>query len=355
MNVPTRCLLLIAFSVPAPAALAQHVVFSEGFESGLGAWTTSGLWTPQSSSDLCGATVAPFPEGTQCAWYGEQPSCTYATGSSPNAGMMVQNDWVQLPDAASITVHFWNYIQSEYCYTEGGTTPYDAPTVTITSESGGSLVQQQCSILIQQAISLIPWHERQIDISAFRGQRVKLSFGFDTIDAWRNNLFGWMVDDLQILAEPGERVCPSAALTSGCPCMPPFVPVAGGCRNSTQQSCTLFTSGVPSVTADTLQLRAEHMPPVASAILAQSTGTGAPVLFGDGLRCVSGQILRMGSLAASAGVGTWPLPGESISVRGLIPAAGATRYYYVQYRDVVAYCTPATSNLSDARRVVWAP
>lgn len=355
MNVPAGCLLLLAFVVPAPAAIAQHVVYSEGFESGLGAWTSSGLWNPVNATDACGASVAPFPGGTQCAWYGTAPFCNYMTGGLPNAGTMTQNDWVQLPDVASISAYFWNYIHCEYCFGEGDVHPFDACTVTVTSEGGGSLVLPQCSIDIQQTISLIPWHERRIDLSTLRGQRVKLAFGFDTYDGLKNHFRGWMVDDIRILAEPGVRVCPSADLTSGCPCMPPLVPVAGGCRNSTQQSCTLFTSGVPSVTADSLQLRAEHMPPVASAILAQSTGTGAPVLFGDGLRCVSGQILRMGALAASGGVGTWPLAGDSISVRGAIPAAGATRYYYVQYRDVVAYCTPATTNLSDAHRVVWTP
>jgi hypothetical protein len=113
--------------------------------------------------------------------------------------------------------------------------------------------------------------------------------------------------------------------------------------------------GTPSVSADTIQLRAEHMPPVASAILTQATGTNTPVAFVDGVRCISGQLLRMGSLFASGGVGTWPLAGESISVRGMLPAAGATRYYYAYYRDVQNYCTTATANLSDTRRIVWGP
>jgi hypothetical protein len=98
------------------------------------------------------------------------------------------------------------------------------------------------------------------------------------------------------------------------------------------------------------------MPPNASCILVQASATGSFAHFGDGVRCVTGQVRRMGLLAASSGVASWPPPGaDPISVRGLVPAEGGTRYYYVNYRDVLSWCTSATFNLTDAQRIVWVP
>src|SRR5205085_5310157 len=108
--------------------------------------------------------------------------------------------------------------------------------------------------------------------------------------------------------------------------------------------------------ADTLELRAEHMPPNAFAILTQATASANPVAFGDGTRCVGGQLRRMGTLQASNGIATWPPSGgPRISATGIVPAQGGTRYYYVFYRDVLTYCTTATFNLTDTQRIVWVP
>lgn len=360
-------LLALAALAPVVPANSQDVVYSEGFESGLGAWTAAGspapgLWRLLDSSEPCATAVAPFVEGTKCAWYGKSPTCNYETNSA-NSGTLTLNDWITLPVAPSISLHWWMWIQSEYCFADSYYNLYDVFSVTITRESGGSLTQQQCQST-QAFSTLLPWHERQIDISAYAGARVKITFSFGTGDQLSNGFLGWLVDDIRILAEPGSRICPSGGLNSGCPCGPTLpgctcvtggLPVAGGCRNSTGQSATLFTMGTASVSADTIQLRAEHMPPVASAILTQANGTGTPIVFVDGIRCISGGLLRMGAVVASGGVGTWPLPGESISVRGMLPAAGATKYYYVYYRDVQNFCTPSTANLTDTRRIIWGP
>jgi hypothetical protein len=160
---------------------------------------------------------------------------------------------------------------------------------------------------------------------------------------------------VQILAEPDTRICPPAAFGTGCPCCPTYIPVAGGCRNSTNQSAALLTSGSVSVATDSLSLRVEHMPANAAAILTQANGFGPNVVFGDGIRCVSGGLLRMGSTFAVNGVATWPVGADSISVRGGIPAGGATKYYYVFYRDVIDFCTPSSFNLTDMQRIVWVP
>lgn len=355
MKLPILPMLALAALALAVPASAQQVVYSQGFESGLTGWTTTGLWNLETSSDLCGGQAAPFVEGTQCAWYGTSATCSFDTPGAANSGTLSQNDWVQLPDAQSISLHFWMWIESEYCWADSYGNQYDVFSVTIAKEGGPTITQQQCGGSVPSSTRL-PWHERQIDISSMRGGRVKISFNFGTGDQLSNAYLGWFVDDIRILAEPGERICPSPTLVSGCPCMPPSVPVAGGCRNSTGQSATLFTEGSPVVSADTLALRVEHMTPNTSAILTQTTGTSTPVVFGDGVRCVAGQLRRMGTVSAQGGVGTWPPAGtDPIALRGAVPAAGGIRYYYVYYRDLQPYCTSALYNLSDMRKITWVP
>ena len=267
-NFPGLLLALagLALAVPAPA---QQVVYSAGFESGLTGWTANGLWNSEDASDPCGSQAAPFAEGSKAAWYGSSALCSYETGGS-NTGTLTNNDWIAIPNAPSISLHFWMWSHSEYCWADSYGTTYDYMAVFVLTQGGAQVQFPQCA-------------------------------------------------------------------STGVP------------------AATLLSSGSVSVTNDTLSLRVEHMPPNASAILTQSTGTSAGVVFGDGVRCISGSLLRMGSTAAQNGVATWPVGPDSISVRGMIPAAGATRYYYVYYRDVVPYCSSATYNLTDTQRIVWVP
>jgi len=84
-------------------------------------------------------------------------------------------------------------------------------------------------------------------------------------------------------------------------------------------------------------------------------GQGSP--FGDGLRCVSGFLVRLGFRQASAGRADFGLDDGSattIAARGLVPAAGYLRHHQVWYRDAASYYTSATFNLSNALSIGWA-
>jgi hypothetical protein len=60
--------------------------------------------------------------------------------------------------------------------------------------------------------------------------------------------------------------------------------------------------------------------------------------------------------AAPLGSASFPGPGDPpLSVLGGVPAAGATRYYQVVYRDPGSYCTSATFNYSNGYRLIWTP
>lgn len=193
-------------------------------------------------------------------------------------------------------------------------------------------------------------------MSAYRGSQIRVAIGFDTVDELFNDGLGCFIDDVRIVAEPGESVCPTSSFASGCPCLPDYVPVAGGCRNSTSQSGVMQSGGSISVATDSLQFRVEHVPPNAVGLLSQSTSSGTPILFGDGITCTGGPSLRLGTVQASNGVATWPPPGSPpISQRGQIPPGGGTRYYAVFYRDVVTYCAQASYNVTNTQRIQWSP
>ena len=133
-----------------------------------------------------------------------------------------------------------------------------------------------------------------------------------------------------------------------------------GCPNSASGGgASLVGSGAPVLAADTLVLTASGEPSTALSVVSQGDATIAPVTFGDGLRCVGGDLKRLYVVAASSGTVIAPPPAApAVSARSaalgdpLLP--GTSRSYYVYYRDpVVGHCPPATFNATNALRVVW--
>jgi len=171
-----------------------------------------------------------------------------------------------------------------------------------------------------------------------------------------------MPDQCQLAGMP---YCFGDSTGHTCPCDPGQIGSPGhGCANSTLEGAILSATGVARVSGDDLQLHVRNMRNPTTVVfmqgtLQQSGGQGA--FSGDGLLCVNGSggnLIRLGmhgnqpgSSDFGYGIGTDPL----ISVRGLIPAIGATRYYQAYYRDNVAYCTTAKYNFSNGLTIVWAP
>jgi hypothetical protein len=120
----------------------------------------------------------------------------------------------------------------------------------------------------------------------------------------------------------------------------------------------LDAAGAPSLALDALVLSGSGMPP-SSALYFQGTaqaGGGQGTIFGDGLRCAAGSVLRLGTkLNSGAGVSAYPGPGDQpISIRGMIPAPGAVRTYQCWYRNSnPAFCTPSTFNLTNGIALTW--
>jgi hypothetical protein len=338
----------------ATSANAQQIVYLEDFEGGLGAWTATGMWNLESSSDPCGSTFGPFPSGTNIAWFGQSPACNFEQ-PTVSAGTLTLDNWIDLPNVESLSLRYWASSETEYC--AGGGSPYDLHWVIIHIENVGQIVANYCQATKFLSYADLPWHERRVDLSAQRGMRIRVEFRFNSIDMGYNDGRGWLIDDVRVLAEPGIRFCPQQEfhLQQVCPCHWFFVPAAGGCRNSVDKQSTLHSDGSPSVLADTLRLHAVELPAQTTALLTQGTAATEAV-FGDGVRCIAGTQIRMGAQTAVNGVVTWPAAGDvSLSVRGQVLAAGTTRFYSVIYRDHGSFCSGELFNLTDGQSITWVP
>jgi hypothetical protein len=154
---------------------------------------------------------------------------------------------------------------------------------------------------------------------------------------------------------PFEPFCPATA--SACPCANAGGLFAG-CENSLATGgARLIASGVASLSVDTLVLEGLGMPD-SSALYFQGTARqsgGAGTVFGDGLRCVSGSIVRIATRMNSGHASAYPVgPAASVSQRGQVLAPGI-RHYQIWYRNAAAYCTPSTYNLTNGVVVPWQP
>lgn len=152
----------------------------------------------------------------------------------------------------------------------------------------------------------------------------------------------------------GTPFCFGDGMGTLCPCANTG-PAGGGCLNSLGTGGALHASGSASVILDTFVLIGGGMPNGTAlyfqGTLPQSGGLGT--VFGDGLRCAAGTIIRLGTKTNVAGASQYPAAGDqSVSVRGLVASPGI-RTYQVWYRNAAAFCTPSTFNLTSGWQVSW--
>ena len=169
----------------------------------------------------------------------------------------------------------------------------------------------------------------------------------------------WLADgQLAPAQQTGLSFCFGDGAGIQCPCGNTGL-TGGGCGNSINaQGGRLVATGAASLANDTLVLRASRLPN-SSALYFQGTdraNNGFGTVFGDGLRCVQGTVIRLGTKVNAAGGSSYPLSGDqAVSVRGAIPSSGSVRYYQVWYRNAAAFCTSSTFNLTNGIGVTWTP
>ncbi len=114
--------------------------------------------------------------------------------------------------------------------------------------------------------------------------------------------------------------------------------------------------GVPSVGDDSVSFQAQELSGNV-CVFFQGDAQMAPAVIDDGLGCVSGAIVRIGTKSVVNAVAVYPEAGDlAVSVRGALGALGGTRYYQGYYRGAApTFCPPATTNRTNGLSIVWSP
>jgi hypothetical protein len=157
---------------------------------------------------------------------------------------------------------------------------------------------------------------------------------------------------------------PTTLITPFCFCPGPLGPcgnndASAGCRNSTGQGALMGAAGSTSVGLDNLVLTTTQMPTFKQCITIMSATPIAPLVFGDGRRCVGGTLSRFG-VQNTGPLGTTAIgPGLSAYSIANFPAvnwivAGSTFGFQSWYRDPTGPCGGFT-NISSAIRATFVP
>jgi hypothetical protein len=138
--------------------------------------------------------------------------------------------------------------------------------------------------------------------------------------------------------------------------------VGHGCDNSVASGGAVLTAH-GTTSPDTLTFtQTGELSSSLSIFLQGNVELGAPAMFGDGLRCVGGSLLRLYAKGASSGSVSAPQAGDpSITARSALLGdpitSGTARFYQVYYRDPnLAFCPSPqgnTFNVGNALRIEW--
>jgi Tol biopolymer transport system component len=152
-----------------------------------------------------------------------------------------------------------------------------------------------------------------------------------------------------------------------CPCSNPPSGPGRGCDNSSATGgAVLSASGGAFLSSDSLVLTTSGERPTALSIVAQGNAlVPSGSVYGQGVRCAGGSLLRLYNKVASGGSITAPSFGAgdpSVSARSAAKGdpirAGGSRWYFVYYRDptVLGGCPGASRfNTTQTGVVTWSP
>jgi Tol biopolymer transport system component len=170
------------------------------------------------------------------------------------------------------------------------------------------------------------------------------------------------------MASGFRSICsPGQDGVAACPCSNPPGGSDRGCDNSASTGgASLSAAGAAYLSMDTIVFTTTGEKPTATSILLQGTAVlpnGA--VYGQGIRCVGGSLVRLYTKIASLGSITAPdfAAGDpTVSVRsaarGDAFGPGASRSYLVYYRDPVVLggcAASSTFNATQSGYVTWSP
>jgi hypothetical protein len=163
---------------------------------------------------------------------------------------------------------------------------------------------------------------------------------------------------------PGVVVCePGTGGVSACPCGNPPAGAGLGCNNSASTGgAQLAASGIARITYDSVVFTTSGERPSATSIVLQGDAlNGGGALFGQGVRCVVGNLKRLYVKTASGGSIRAPSASDRhvharSAALGDTIAPGSHRFYGVYYRDpnVLGGCQPtSTFNITQQLDLLW--
>ena len=168
-----------------------------------------------------------------------------------------------------------------------------------------------------------------------------------------------MTGTITVIGEPGTSFCAGDGIdplvTTACPCGNTGAP-GFGCANSVDANGAHLTA-TGTTSPDAVVLHTSGMPTTVTAIyLKGSASVAGGVVFGDGVLCAGGTLLRLGQENNLNGASSYPTgTQQSVSVKGATPAgSGLTAHYQTYYRNASAsFCPPATFNVSNGYQITW--
>lgn len=338
---------LLALFVLSAAAGAQTTLFSEDFESGFANWSMTGLWNAQDASEPCTAHLAPFPSGTNAAWYGAPQTCDFSPSDFTNHYLTYAQPIVLPATAGVIELRFRSHGIAE----EDGV--WDLRHVEVSTNDGGSWTKAG------DTFDLAPgWRSDVFDLTQLAGSTVRLRFRFWAGDFWNNDTIGWLIDDVSIVERPASAVvyCVGDGTWRDCPCNNHGAPGRGCATSFNPAGAGLSATGFASVSADTLEFTADGMSNAAATIVQAGANWLLPWnLGGDGWGCMAGPFVRIRTVMPQGGAIVYPAGDFSISRRGLLTQFGGQRFYFVRYRNAASFCTSAAFNVTNGLSVFWRP
>jgi hypothetical protein len=185
-----------------------------------------------------------------------------------------------------------------------------------------------------------------------------LTFGHDGTLALRLGFAGGVNAQMTVRlpsVTTGTPYCFGDGSGTACPCGNAGA-TGNGCASSINPNGgKLAGEGLASITSDSFSLHGSGLV-LTSGLYFQGTtqqSGGAGAVFGDGLRCAAGSVVRLGTKFATNGESQYPVAGDaSISVKGGVTVPG-TREYQLWYRNAGPFCTPSTFNLTNGLEVTW--
>lgn len=152
----------------------------------------------------------------------------------------------------------------------------------------------------------------------------------------------------------GIPFCFGDGCGTACPCGN-YGGIGEGCANSTGVGARLDGLGTASVSADNLAFDGIQLLPGKSALLFvgnNAVGSGHGTVFGDGLRCAGGSVVRLGVKVPNlSGQASW---GPGLAAKGGW-SAGDRRRFQIWYRDPPSGACGSGFNLSNGIEVTFLP